>query len=105
MKMGMIMVAAGVLAVGGTALALVAHKKATRSEASTHPAVASANVNSTLVAAPGRVEPVTEDIRLVSELNGKRKEVLVEEGDQVHKGQLLAVLANDDYRAGGCGPL
>lgn len=98
MKKRMIIMAAGILAVGGTALGLVAHEKATRS-AATHTAVVSANVNSSLVAAPGRVEPVTEDIRLGSELNGKLKEVLVEEGDHVHKGQLLAVLVNDDYRA------
>jgi HlyD family secretion protein len=99
MKKRMIIIAAGILAVGGTALALVAHERATRSAAASKATVDSANVNSNLVAAPGRVEPVTEDIRLGSELNGKLKEVLVEEGDHVRKGQLLAVLVNDDYRA------
>jgi ABC exporter DevB family membrane fusion protein len=98
MKKRMIIIVVGILAAGGAALALMAHEKATRS-AATHVAVASANVNAILVAAPGRVEPVTEDIRLGSELNGKLKEVLVEEGDHVRKGQLLAVLVNDDYRA------
>jgi len=99
MKKRMIIIAAGILAVGGTALALVAHEKASRTAATKLAAVATANVNSNLVAAPGRVEPVTEDIRLGSELNGKLKEVLVEEGDHVRKAQLLAVLMNDDYRA------
>ncbi len=52
-----------------------------------------------IVAGPGRVEPVSEDIKLSSELNGKLKSVLVDEGDRVRAGQLLAELANDDYRA------
>jgi multidrug resistance efflux pump len=34
-----------------------------------------------------------------SELAGKLKEVLVEEGDHVKKDQVLAVLINDDYKA------
>ncbi len=52
-----------------------------------------------LIAGPGRVEPVSEDIAIGSELSGKLRSVLVEEGDHVHKGQVLAVLENDDYRA------
>jgi len=54
---------------------------------------------SAAVAAPGRVEPVSEDVKLSTEINGKLDKVLVEEGDSVRKGQLLAVLVNDDYRA------
>jgi len=52
-----------------------------------------------IVAGPGRIEPVSEDIKLGAELNGKLKSVLVDEGDRVRQGQLLAELANDDYRA------
>ena len=52
-----------------------------------------------LVAGPGRVEPVSEDIKIGSELSGKLRSVNVEEGDHVRKGQVLAVLENDDYRA------
>jgi HlyD family secretion protein len=52
-----------------------------------------------LVAAAGRVEPASEDIKLASELNGKLKTILVEEGDHVQRGQVLAQLVNDDYRA------
>lgn len=99
MKNRMSIIVMGIMAAGGAALALMAHEKVSRSAAATNAAVASANVNSNLVAAPGRVEPVTEDIRLGSELNGKLKEVLVEEGEHAHKGQVLAVLVNDDYRA------
>lgn len=98
MKKRMIVIAVGIAAAGAAALALMAHEKSSK-PATTNASVAAANVNANLVAAPGRVEPVTEDIRLGSELNGKLKEVLVEEGDHVRKGQLLAVLVNDDYRA------
>lgn len=52
-----------------------------------------------LVAGPGRVEPLSEDIKVGSEINGKLKSVLVEEGDHVRRGQMLGVLENDDYRA------
>ena len=52
-----------------------------------------------LVAGPGRVEPLSENIQIGSELSGKIKSVKVEEGDTVRKGQVLAVLQNDDYRA------
>jgi len=52
-----------------------------------------------LIAGPGRVEPSSEDIKLGSELSGKLKAVYVEEGDSIHRGQVLAELENDDYRA------
>jgi HlyD family secretion protein len=51
------------------------------------------------VAGPGLVEPVSEDIKVGSELSGKLREVLVEEGDRVHAGQLVAVLENADLKA------
>src|SRR5262249_27880852 len=54
---------------------------------------------SSLIAGPGRVEPVSEDIKIGSELSGKLKSVNVEEGDTIHPGQVLAVLENDDYLA------
>ncbi len=60
--------------------------------ATTHPAPE-------LVAGPGRVEPVSEDIKIGSELSGRLKVVNVEEGDAIHRGQVLAELENADYRA------
>jgi HlyD family secretion protein len=54
---------------------------------------------SMLIAAPGRVEAVSEEIRVSSELSGRLKKVQVEEGDRVQRGQVLAELENDDYRA------
>jgi ABC exporter DevB family membrane fusion protein len=52
-----------------------------------------------LIAAPGRVEAVSEEIRVSSELSGRLRSVSVEEGDRVRKGQLLAQIENDDYVA------
>src|ERR1044072_8017142 len=52
-----------------------------------------------LIAAPGRVEPISEEIKVSSEIRGKLKEVRVEEGDLVRRGQILAVIVNDDYDA------
>jgi len=52
-----------------------------------------------LIAGPGRVEPVSEDIKIGSELSGRLKAVYVEEGDAIHRGQVLAELVNADYRA------
>jgi ABC exporter DevB family membrane fusion protein len=51
------------------------------------------------IAGPGRVEPISEDIQIGSELSGKLKSVNVEEGDRVRKGKILAVLENADYAA------
>ncbi|SRR5581483_9619528 len=52
-----------------------------------------------VVAGAGRVEPSSEDINLGAELSGKLKSVLVEEGDSVKRGQILAELVNSDYQA------
>jgi HlyD family secretion protein len=52
-----------------------------------------------LVAGPGHVEPYSEDIKIGSELSGRLKSVFVEEGDIIHRSQILAELENADYRA------
>ncbi|HEY4979901.1 MAG TPA: efflux RND transporter periplasmic adaptor subunit [Candidatus Acidoferrum sp.] len=52
-----------------------------------------------LIAAPGRIEAISEEIRVSSELSGRLKSVAIEEGDRVHKGQVLAQIENDDYIA------
>jgi HlyD family secretion protein len=56
-------------------------------------------VRSTVIAAPGRIEAVSEEIRVSSQLSGRLREVRVEEGDRVQRGQVLAEIENDDYRA------
>jgi HlyD family secretion protein len=52
-----------------------------------------------LVAGEGTVEPVSQEIKIGSELSGRLKLVNVEQGDIIHKGDLLAALENDDYAA------
>jgi len=69
-----------------------------------HEAVAASNIASKShgllpIAGPGRVEPSSEDIKIGSELSGRLKIVNVEEGDPIHRGEVLAELENADYRA------
>lgn len=52
-----------------------------------------------VVAAPGRVEPISEEIDLSAEVPGRLREILVDEGDAVAAGQVVARLANDDFQA------
>ena len=51
------------------------------------------------VAGPGLVEPKSESIRIGAQVSGRLQRVLVEEGDRVTAGQVIAEIANDDYRA------
>ena len=57
------------------------------------------NVAQNVVAAPGVVEAISEEIEVGAEISGKLKQVLVEEGEQVLKGQTIAVLENSDFQA------
>jgi HlyD family secretion protein len=45
------------------------------------------------------VEPISEEIDVGSELTGKLDRVLVEEGDAVRAGQVVAVLANREHQS------
>jgi ABC exporter DevB family membrane fusion protein len=56
-------------------------------------------ITKTVVSGPGLIEPNSENVQIGSELAGKLHDVLVEEGAHVKKGQVLAVLINDDYLA------
>lgn len=51
------------------------------------------------VVAAGVVEPVSEEIKIGSEIDGKLKQVLVKEGSRVARGQVIAVLENGDAAA------
>lgn len=52
-----------------------------------------------LVAGPGRVEPLSEEIKVGAQIPGKVKFIRVEEGDHVKKGQIMAILEFDDAMA------
>jgi HlyD family secretion protein len=80
-----------------TATLVVASRRGHQS--SVKPTTAEASQGATMIAGPGRVEPASEDIKIGSELSGRLKSVYVEEGDAIHRGQVLAELENADYRA------
>jgi len=52
-----------------------------------------------VISAAGKVEPLSEEVRLGLSMTGKLAEVLVDEGDSVHVGQVLARLDNADWKA------
>jgi HlyD family secretion protein len=89
----------GVIAIVAT---LVAVSRGGHASASASPAASrepSATSVPDIVAAPGRVEPVSEEIEVGIELSGRLREVLVEEGDRVRRGQVLARLESADFVA------
>jgi HlyD family secretion protein len=67
------------------------------------PAAAAATVHAepaaSYIAGPGRVEPISEEIKVGAALGGKLQAVHVEEGDRVERGHVLALLENGTYRA------
>jgi len=78
-----------------TASWMIASRRAHESQA----ASTISNREPELIAGPGRVEPYSEDIKIGSELSGRLKAVNIEEGDAIHRGEVLAELENADYRA------
>ena len=92
----LILIGAAVLVCTVTVSVIFARSRTAVAQASAQPRTSRSD---SLVAGPGRVEPTSEDIKLGSELSGKLKAVYVEEGDTIHRGQVLAELENDDYRA------
>ena len=52
-----------------------------------------------VVAALGRVEPLSEEVRVAAAMTGRLAEVLVDEGDRVERGQVVARLENADHLA------
>lgn len=79
-----------------TASLMIASRRGHESQAAS---AAASNREPELIAGPGRVEPYSEDIQIGSELSGRLKSVNVEEGDAIHRGEVLAELENADYRA------
>lgn len=57
------------------------------------------SIDSGIVAAPGRVEPRSEEVTLASEISGRITQIHVNEGDKVTVGQIVAELDNSIARA------
>jgi multidrug resistance efflux pump len=87
--------AAVIVGVGGFAVARTVSTPSIALDEARHGAASDGD----LVAGPGRVEPVSEEIEVAAELSGRLAEVLVEEGDRVIRGQLLARLEQRDFVA------
>lgn len=80
-----------------TAGLLVLRPRAEPAQATTPAAAAPGRPN--IIAAAGRVEPLSEEIKIAAELDGKLAQVLVDEGDTVKRGRTIAILSNGEYQA------
>jgi HlyD family secretion protein len=63
------------------------------------PVATTSTNNHFIVSAAGRVEPISEEIKISAQLEGQLKSVLVAEGDHLRRGQTIAILENSDYQA------
>jgi len=63
------------------------------------PAVAASPQPPPVVVGPGRVEPASEEIKVSAEIDGRLREVAVDEGSRVRQGDVIAAIENGDYRA------
>jgi len=97
MKRTVIVAGAALAIVGAVNYAMLsARHTASPVASSSRPTGGAADI---VAAAPGIVEALSEDIRVSSQVGGRLEQVLVEEGDTVTRGQVLAVIANADYQA------
>ncbi|WP_321474773.1 HlyD family efflux transporter periplasmic adaptor subunit [uncultured Paludibaculum sp.] len=86
-----------VVLLAGAALALtISSRRQVQAAPAVSPTPAKAGQ---FISAAGRVEPEGEEIKVGSEMDGKLARVVVDEGDSVRRGQVLAVLTNGDYQA------
>jgi ABC exporter DevB family membrane fusion protein len=67
--------------------------------AASHQAISPLIAGDYLIAAPGRIEPASEEIRIGTSVTAVLKEVLVKEGQQVKRDDVLARLQSDDLAA------
>jgi len=82
---------------GVLALAAMIHGRGPATAASA-PA-APQTVDSHTICAAGKVEPVSEEIKIGSQISGVLREVPVVEGQRIAKAGVIAVLENSDYAA------
>ena len=86
-----------IIAAAGAAVSFVINHSAP--PLSTEPGSPLLGPKTTVIVAPGRVEPVSEEVRVSSQVPGKLVSVPLSEGDHVRRGQVIAVISNDEYRA------
>lgn len=61
--------------------------------------VAKPSVKVNIIVAAGRVEPLSEEVKIGSELDGRLREVSAAEGSPVRRGQIIATIENGDFIA------
>jgi HlyD family secretion protein len=90
-----------VIACGLTAQLVIASQSptATAPKAPVSVAISPLIIGTYLVAAPGKVEPASEEITVGASIIGLIKEVLVKEGDHLARGQIVATIESDEYKA------
>jgi len=100
MKRTVILLAAGVAVVVGLNVLVLARRPAVDPvEIDGNPGRPTRASEEIVAAGPGRVEPVSEEIRVAAQIGGRLQDVLVEEGDRVAAGQAIAHVENDDFAA------
>ena len=95
MKRTTVFIGAAVIIVAGINFGIVSARRASPSTKAT-PA---ADRGGIVAAGPGRVEALSEEVRVSAQVGGRLQTVLVEENDRVTAGQVLATIDNADYRA------
>ncbi len=88
-----------VLCGAGAALCLAAVGVRARAEGRAAAPPAKIADEDAAVAAQGRVEPVSEEVEVSAEVSGRLLQVLVDEGDRVARGDVLAVVESRELDA------
>jgi HlyD family secretion protein len=96
MKRSTILAAVALAAITVINVGLLRHRNVAPASAAAAPASAEPSI---AAAGPGLVEPVSEEVRVSAQIGGRLDRVLVDEGERVRAGQVLAVIDNRDYRA------
>lgn len=103
MKRTALLIVGGVAAIAALNVLLLASRAtpaASNTSRAAGPADESGRTSGRVIAAgPGRVEPVSEEIRVAAQVSGRLEAVLVDEGDQVTAGQVIARLDRQEYEA------
>lgn len=96
MKRSYWLLAAGFLAIGVLNVLVLAKRAPTSMADSAPPA---RTTNEVVAVGPGRVEPVSEEVRISAQVGGTLREVLVDEGTPVTAGQVVARIENAEHVA------
>lgn len=101
MKKTYILLVGGVLAIGTLNVIALARRAPETGGAAAANVIAGAPAatDDIVAAGPGRVEPVSEEVRIAAQIGGTLRDVFVDEGDRVTAGQILARVERAEYDA------